>query len=265
MSLWEKYRKYIIIILAIITIIGWIAFWGIFLGRKVWTEEFGYSLSPERIWMEYLYGLVACLPFGLFWMYYSTGFPHWLTPPGRYAPGMRVRVWSPYMLTATAIHAAAFAAAGLGEYIRVDLQALTVAFASAFFGSIPAFLGLWFGQIICRIWFVPFVWGGGLGFIDVVAWTTMDAAIWAYAGVIYFKFYHDKPNWRRVKRIVICMLLAEPVHQFFWFLRYWIVNPYEAAIASVIADWTSYWNISWILVLIGLTVGAGLREAMARR
>lgn len=264
MSFWERHWKFILIGLIIATVVGWIAFWSLFFYLRVWTPEFGYTAAPSRIFMEYAYGIIACLPFGLLWMHYSTKYPQWFMPPGRYREGEKVRVWNQYITTSIAIGAAAFAVAGFGEYVRVDLQALTVAFLASYFGSIPAFLGLWFGQIICRIFFVPFVWGGGLGFIDVVAWTTMDAAIWAYAGVVFFKFYHGKPEWPRWKRLLVVMLIAEPIHQLFWFFRYWIMNPFEAALAAVIMDWTTYWNISWVLVLIGYIIGGGLYELRAR-
>lgn len=250
--------------LLIAVVISWMAYWGAYFSYQVWTPAWGFTASPARIAWEYGYGGITLL-FGLYWMYYFSRNPKWLSPPGRYVEGTTVKVWSPYTLTSIAIFAAVFAVAGLGDAIRIDLQALSVAAASAYFGSIVAFFGLWIGQIIARLWLVPYVMGGGAGFLDLAAWVTMDAAIWAYSGVIFFKFYHDKPQWSRLKRLVVVMLIAEPVHQLFWFFRYWIVNPYEAAVAAVIADWTSYWNISWILVLIGYIVGSAAYEARARR
>jgi len=251
-------------ILAIITVIAWIIVWGAWFALEGWSPKWGYVGSPARLAWEYAYTIGACLPWGLYWMYKFSRHPEWLTPPGRYVKGAKVKVLSPYTITSIAIFGAIFCVAGLGDLIRVDLQALSVAAASAYFGSIVAFCGLWIGQIIARTWFVPWVAGGAAGFLDIAGWTTMDASIWAYSGYIFFRFYHGKPEWPRWKRLLVVMLLTEPVHQLWWFFRYWFVAPYEAAIAGIIADWTTYWNISWILVLIGYIIGASAYEARVR-
>lgn len=248
----------------IATIVAWVIFWVSFFTYKVWSPAWGPAGSPARVAWEYAYCWGCTLPWAVYWMLEFARHPQWLGPPGRYTGEEKVPVWSPYTVTSIAIFGAIFCVAAVGEFIRVDLQALSIAAASAYFGSIAVFFGCIIGQAIARTWFVPWVGGGSVGLVDLLAWAVMDASIWAYASVIFFRFYHGKPEWPRWKRLLVVMLLAEPVHQLFWFLRYWVVAPYEAALGNVILDWTTYWNISWILVLIGYIIGAAAYEGRAR-
>ena len=250
--------------LAVITAVAWIIYWLAYFTYRVWSEEWGPTASPTRIGWEYGYTFCTLL-WGILWMYKFSKIPKWNVPPGTMpAEGARVKIFSPYTLTGIALVGAVFAVAGLGEFIRVDLQALTIAASAAYFGSIISFFGLWIGQVIARLWFVPWVMGGAAGFLDIAAWVTMDASIWSYNGYLFFKFYHSKPQWSRIKRLALIMVLGEPIHIGFWEVRAFVVNPLNAAIATVIVDTTTYWSISWILVLIGYIIGASAYEARSR-
>jgi hypothetical protein len=259
----QKSRK-IEIILAIITAAAWIIFWSLYFAFQVWSEEWGPSFSPQRLVWEYAYSLCTLL-WGILWMYKFAQVPEWNVAPGVVPPKEgKVKIFSPYNLTGIAIVAAAFAVAMMLELTRIDFPALTIATSAAYFGSIVSFFGLWIGEFLSQM-FIPWVAGGSAGFLDLLAIVTMDASIWAYNGYLFFKFYYSKPQWSKIKRLAVVLALGEPIHIGFWIIRPFIVHPLAAAIAWDIVDITTYWDISWIMVLIGYIIGSTAREARAKK
>jgi hypothetical protein len=233
----------------------------------------GVSESPARIVLLYIFAFAFCLPWAIFWMWKFAQKPEWLAMPGRYIAGMKVPVFSPYSLVAIGIVGALFAAAGLGDLGGIDLQAMIIAASASLFGGIVSFFGLFVGQIIARILINP-VWVGGVsaGALSLLPYTLIDASIWAYAGYIYFHFYHEGKGGK-VKRFFIAWILAEPIHQLFWLMTYWIMKTRADAILAVLNDWVipgagtffgiPYWWLSgFIFVPVGLIAGTAAYGAL---
>ena len=236
----------------------------------------GVSESPQRILLLYIFALLFCLPWGTYWMYKFAQHPEWLAMAGRYIKGMKVKVFSPYTLVAIGIIGALFAAAGLGDLGGIDLQAMIIAASAALFGGIVSFFGLAVGQIIARILINP-VWSGGASTAaaTLLPFTLVDASIWAYTGYIYFRFVHERKG-SFLAAFLTAWILTEPVHQFWWFVTYWIMNTKEAAILAVANDWVvlgagtffgiPYWWLSGVLfVPVGLLAGEAARRAFTRQ
>jgi hypothetical protein len=236
----------------------------------------GVSESPQRILLLYIFAIAVCLPWAVFWMYKVAQHADWLAMPGRFIKGMKVAVFSPYALVAIGIIGALFAAAGLGDLGGIDLQAMVIAAAASLFGGIVSFFGLFVGQIIARILINP-VWSGGAstGAATLLPFTLIDASIWAYFGFIYFHFVHNRKG-AFLPAFLTAWILAEPIHQFWWFNTYWIMNTKEAATLAVLNDWVvlgagtffgiPYWWLSGLLfVPVGLLAGAAARRALTSR
>jgi hypothetical protein len=232
----------------------------------------GVSESPQRILLLYIFAIAFCLPWAIYWMYKFAHHPEWLAMAGRYIKGMKVAVFSPYTLVAIGIVGALFAAAGLGDLGGIDLQAMIIAASAALFGGIVSFFGLAVGQIIARILINP-VWSGGASTAaaTLLPYTLIDASIWAYTGYIYFRFVHDRKG-PFLPAFLTAWILTEPIHQFWWFITYWIMNTKEAATLAVLNDWVvlgagtffgiPYWWLSGILfVPVGLLAGEAARRA----
>jgi hypothetical protein len=233
----------------------------------------GVSESPARIVLLYIFAFAFCLPWAIFWMWKFAQKPEWLAMPGRYIPGMKVPIFSPYALVAIGIVGALFAAAGLGDLGGIDLQAMIIAASASLFGGIISFFGLFVGQIIARILINP-VWVGGVsaGALSLLPYTLIDASIWAYAGYIYFHFYHEGKGGK-VKRFLVAWILAEPIHQLFWMMTYWIMKTRADAILAVLNDWVvpgagtffgiPYWWLSGLIfVPVGLIAGSAAYSAL---
>jgi hypothetical protein len=251
--------------LAAITVVAWLAFWGYYFTSQAWTDAWGFMGSPQRIALEYAYGIGTWGPFGLFFIYSWAKHPAWLSPPGKYTKGIKAKVWSPYILTSSAMFAAVFAVAGFGEFVRADLQYTTTGALGSYFGSLPAFLGLWIGQTIARLWFIPWVAGGGAGFITIAAWVTMDACTGAFMGWLAYTLYHghqERPKWLRILSI---MPIMELMHMGAWGPRYFVVAPLSAAWATFVLDLSSYWSFSWVFGLTGLLIGTQLYDLQRKR
>ena len=257
----------------IIMLVGLVIFVLAFIFMNPLGTTLGVSESPGRIVLLYIFALAFCLPFAIFWMWKFAQKPEWLAMPGRYIPGMKVPVFSPYSLVAIGIVGALFAAAGLGDLGGIDLQAMIIAASASLFGGIISFFGLVVGQVIARILINP-VWVGGVsaGALSLVPYTIIDASIWAYAGYIYFHFYHEGKGGK-VKRFLIAWVLAEPIHQLFWMMTYWIMKTRADAILAVLNDWVvpgagtffgiPYWWLSGIIfVPVGLIAGSAAYGAL---
>jgi hypothetical protein len=236
----------------------------------------GVSESPQRILLLYIFAIAFCLPWAVYWMYKFAQHVDWLAMPGRFIKGMKVAVFSPYALVAIGIIGALFAAAGLGDLGGIDLQAMVISASASLFGGIVSCFGLFVGQIIARILINP-VWSGGTstGAATLLPYTLIDASIWAYFGFIYFKFVHNRKGGF-LPAFLTAWILAEPIHQFWWFNTYWIMNTKEAATLAVLNDWVvlgagaffgiPYWWLSGLLfVPVGLLAGEAARRALTSR
>lgn len=232
----------------------------------------GPSESGSRVLLLNIMAFVFCLPWGAYWMYKFAKRVDWLTMPGRFIEGMKSKPFSTYALVGMAIIGALFAAAGFGDLGGLDVQAMVISSSAALFGSIVSFFGLFVGQIIARVFINP-VWSGGssTAVSTLIAYTLIDASIWAYAGYIYFKLVHDRGDKPFLGRFIVAVLLTEVVHQPWWFITYWIMNTREAAITNVLADWVvlgggnlffPYWWLSFIFVAVGYLAGEAARRAI---
>ena len=78
------------------------------------------------------------------------------------------------------------------------------------------------------------MWVGGVsaGALSLLPYTLIDASIWAYAGFIYYRYYHNGQGGK-VKRFLVAWILAEPIHQLFWMMTYWIMKTRADAILAV--------------------------------
>ena len=233
----------------------------------------GPSESAPRALLLNIMAYVFCLPWGAYWMYKFAQRVDWLAMPGRFIKGMKSKVFSPYTLVGMAIIGALFAAAGFGDLGGLDVQAMVIAASASLFGSIVSFFGLFVGQIIARIFINP-VWAGGssTAVTTLIAYTLIDASIWAYAGFIFFKYVVDRGDKGFWGRFVVAVLLTELVHQSWWFTTYWIMNTREAAITNVLADWVvlgggtlffPYWWLSFLFVGVGFMAGEAARSVMS--
>ena len=233
----------------------------------------GPSESAPRVLLLNIMAYVFCLPWGAYWMYKFAQRVDWLAMPGRFIKGMKPKIFSPYTLVGMAIIGALFAAAGFGDLGGLDVQAMVIAASASLFGSIVSFFGLFVGQIIARIFINP-VWAGGssTAVTTLIAYTLIDASIWAYAGFIFFKYVVDRGDKGFWGRFVVAVLLTELVHQSWWFTTYWIMNTREAAITNVLADWVvlgggnlffPYWWLSFLFVGVGFIAGEAARSVMS--
>ena len=118
------------------------------------------------------------------------------------------------------------------------------------------------------------VWSGGssTSVATLLAYTLIDASIWAYAGYIFFKVVYDRKG-SIVPAFLLALVLTELVHQLWWFSTYWIMNTREAAIINVSADWIlvgagnlffPYWWLSFGFVAVGFLAGMAARNIMGR-
>ena len=257
----------------IIMLVGLVIFILAFFFMNPLGTTLGVSESPGRITLLYVFAFAFCLPWAVFWMWKFAQMPEWLAMPGRYIPGMKVPVFSPYSLVAMGIVGALFAAAGLGDLGGIDLQAMIIAASASLFGGVVSFFGLFVGQIIARILINP-VWVGGVsaGALSLLPYTLIDASIWAYAGFIYYRYYHNGQGGR-VKRFFVAWILAEPIHQLFWMMTYWIMKTRAEAILAVLGDWVvpgagtffgiPYWWLSGLIfVPVGLIAGSAAYGAL---
>lgn len=255
----------------IIMIVGGVLFVLAFIFMNPLGTSIGPSESGSRIVLLWLFALLFCLPWAIYWMYLFTRKKKWLAQPGRYIEGMKVSTFSPYALVAMGIIGALFAAAGLGDLGGIDLQAMIISASAALFGAVVSFFGLFVGQIIARIFINP-VWSGGstTSVATLFPYTLIDASIWAYAGYIYFHFVREGKG-SFIKRFLTAWVLSEPIHMFWWFITYWIMNTREAATLAVLNDWVipgggaffgiPYW---WLSALVFVPVGYLAGEAAYR-
>jgi hypothetical protein len=257
----------------ILMVAGFVVFILAFIFMNPLGTGMGVSESPSRILLLYIFALAFCLPWAVYWMYKFAQHPDWLVMAGRYIQGMKVKVFSPYALVAMGIIGALFAAAGLGDLGGIDLQAMIIAASASLFGGIISFFGLFVGQIIARILINP-VWSGGTSTAaaTLLPYTLIDASIWAYFGFVYFRFVHQRKG-NFLPAFLTAWILAEPVHQLWWFATYWIMNTREAATLAVLNDWVvlgagrffgiPYWWLSgFLFVPVGLLAGEAARRAL---
>jgi len=247
--------------LRIACILGWIITIIAFIVMDPFSTKLGVSGSPLRIPLVYIYAFVGCLPMAILFMYHFLKHPEWNVPPGKYVPGMKVKFLTPYTYSAIAITAALFAIAGVGNPLRVDLQALVIATTAAYFGGPVSFAGLWIGQMIAQVFLFP----TGESIISIIGWVTIDASIWACAGLVYHKILYDKAIKNRTLGLVVAYLIVEQIHSMppfgYWWVYNFIVNPLEAMPAWLISYW-SYWPLSWTVVVVGLLAGISARRAV---
>jgi len=232
----------------------------------------GPSESASRVLLLNIMAFVFCLPWAAYWMFKFAQRVDWLAMPGRFIEGMKAKAFSPYALVGMAIIGALFAAAGFGDLGGLDVQAMVISASAALYGSIVSFFGLFVGQIIARVFINP-VWSGGssTAVSTLIAYTLIDASIWAYAGFIYFKYVVDRGKKGFWGQFVVAILLVEIVHQGWWFTTYWIMNTREAAITNVLADWVvlgggnlffPYWWLSFLFVGVGFLAGEAARNVI---
>ncbi|NPV39930.1 MAG: hypothetical protein HPY72_01095 [Anaerolineae bacterium] len=233
----------------------------------------GPSESGSRVVLLNIMAFVFCLPWGAYWMYKFAQHADWLAMPGRFIKGLKTKVFSPYALVGIAIIGALFAAAGFGDLGGLDVQAMVIAASASLFGSVVSFFGLFVGQIIARVFINP-VWSGGssTAVSTLIAYTLIDASIWAYAGYMYFKNVVNRGDKPFFGRFLVTLLLTEAVHQPWWFTTYWIMNTREAAITNVLADWVvlgagnlffPYWWLSFLFVATGFLAGEAARRVIS--
>ncbi len=257
----------------ILTVVGFVIFAIAFLAMNPLGTGMGPSESPSRVALLNIMAFVFCAPWGAYWMYRFAKNPKWLAMPGRFIKGMKVKVFSPYALVGMAIIGALFAAAGFGDLGGLDVQAMVISASAALFGGIVSFFGLFVGQIIARVFINP-VWSGGssTSVATLIAYTLIDASIWAYAGWIYFKFVLSRGDKPFLGRFLLALILTELVHQTWWFTTYWIMNTREAAMVNVAADWVvlgagnlffPYWWLSFGFVAVGFLAGEGARKVIS--
>ncbi len=240
-----------------------------------WGARLGPSGSPGRTALLWIFAFVGALPFAVYWMYRFAQNPEWLVMPGRYVEGMKVQLSSPYTYVAIGVIGALFAVAALSEGIRLDFQAMVIAASAALFGGPISFWGLLVGQVLGRLFIHPFwVSGGASVFLNILPYSLFDAAIWALAGYMYFRFVHGRGTRGLVVSFLIAWVLSEPVHQIAWLVGDYIIgNPWEAAAVGIARDWLvpqpafpflPYWVLSaFAFVPIGYIAGHAVRNAWA--
>jgi hypothetical protein len=156
-------------------------------------------------------------------------------------------------------------------YLRRPVS--VIAASASLFGGVVSFFGLFVGQIIARVFINP-VWSGGssTAVSTLIAYTLIDASIWAYAGYMYFKNVVSRGDKPFLGRFLLTLILTEAVHQPWWFTTYWIMNTREAAITNVLADWVvlgagnlffPYWWLSFLFVATGFLAGEAARRVIS--
>lgn len=222
-----------------------------------WTEALGIAYSPLRTVVLFAFTFTALLSWAIYWCILYAKRPEWLVPPDKYVPGMKVKVFSTWTYSGIGVTAALFIAASvLGAPMKIDLAGLTIAALSAYYGSIIALIGMYIGEVIA---YGPLAastaWAVYPG-IEILATALLDASIWAYAAyVIYWIRQTNIYKRSRILAILLAMALIEPVHYGFWYIYWFIMNPWPSFVPVAwlnLATW-----VAWapILVFIGILIG----------
>jgi len=243
--------------LAILPIVGWLIGISVLLVTKPWTEELGIAYSPTRVAIFFAFTFTAFVSWAIYWCILFARRPEWLVPPGKYVPGMKVKIFNPWTYASIGITAAAFiAAAVIGAPLKLDLAGLAIAGLSTYFGGIIAFLGMFLGEIIA---YGPLAastaWAVYPG-IEVIGDALLDATVWAYAAYVIF-WMREKNIYKksRILGILAAMVLFEPIHYGFWYLYWFIMNPWSSFVPIAVTNVLT-WIIPAIpLVFIGVLIG----------
>jgi len=244
----------------IVPIIGWIIGIIALLISKPWTPALGPSYSPARMGIVAIFSVTACLSFAWYWCAKWATRPEWVAPPGRYVPGAKPKVWSTYTYAGIGIVAALFiAASAAGAPMKVDLAGLVVAACAPYFGPVITAIGMYIGEVLAYGPLALSVAWGVSPSPEALAYAILDASIWAYAGYVIF-WIRDTRIYKKssLLGILAAMALIEPVHYGFWYIYYFIDNPWEAFVPLAWVNLVTW--VAWapILVFIGMTAGDSL-------
>lgn len=257
--------------LVILPIAGFVVGIPIILFTQPWTEALGVAYSPARIAVFFGFTFTALLAWGVYWLILYARHPDWLVPPDKYSPGMKVKMFSTWTWVSIGITAAAFIAGGLvGAVTRLDLPGFVIAAVAANFGSVVAFFGMYIGEIIA---YGPlaastgtFVYPG----IEVIADSLLDASVWSYAGFLLFWMRRTNVYKRsRVLGILLAMALFEPIHYGYWYIYWFIMNPWSSFVPVALANLAGWVFLPYgpapLLVFIGALAGDRLYSFRASR
>ncbi|MDV3277258.1 MAG: hypothetical protein LYZ69_02180 [Nitrososphaerales archaeon] len=226
------------------------------------TAILGIANSPARIAYYYQFTFLITIPLAFFGVYEISRNERFRAPPGRYVPGRHYSLFSPYYLAAMGILAALYAAGGLfGAVTNFDIVAAVTAFAAAMFPPIVPLVAIIVGG------FIRFAITG-ISFMNpaaVPAFVFMDAARWALAGYLIFRFVRmsatglmSYAKWVAIIPVILLIHAGYTVFQFFQ------LNPWDAFLGNV-GYMVFWWPTSAISIVVGLIVAEAAYRSATRR
>jgi len=226
------------------------------------TAILGIANSPARIAFYYQYVFLITVPLALIGVYDISRSEQFRAPPGRYVPGRHYSLFSPYYLATMGIIAALYAAGGLfGAVTNFDIVAAVTAFAAAMFPPIVPLVAIIVGG------FIRFAISG-ISFMNpaaVPAFIFMDAARWALAGYLIFKFVRMSGSglmsYAKWVAVIPVILL---IHAGYTVFQYFQLGPWETFVGNVLYM-PFWWPTSAISIVVGLIVAEAAFRSATRR
>lgn len=215
------------------------------------------SYSIMRIAVDYVVTILCWLIPGILSMYLFAKNQEWLAPPGRYSPDIEYKIFSTYMLTASAIAGAVFAVGGLATGLNIDLPDLITSFTAVFFGPIPCFLGFTIGFLV-RFFIGALPWLPTPLMLPAVAW--LDGGSWALGSLIYWKIMrtYAKDSKGVIKAVYFVVSLLIMIALYFYgvlFTWAYVINPFSAFMGYLAFATSTWMPTAVVFIVIGSIIG----------
>jgi hypothetical protein len=227
---------------------------------KPWTPELGVTFSPIRQVYDMVWCLLVFPPLGFYCLYWWSKHPEWLAPRGRYSPGVKYSMVSPYTIVAAAVFAALGVAAGTTTFAGLDLAMLVWAMAMVLFGPFVGYVASGIAYILrMLLGLLPFPVGPVT--VGHFFWETFT---FAFGGAFYF-WLIERTGKRNIQRWVTWVVALNLVHGFSFLSAFFWAMPADAYIPFFIWAWTGYRPGAVIATVIGLIIGEAIVKAIKTR
>jgi len=222
----------------------------------------GVANSAARIGLYSEFVVGVTFPIALYGTYVISRIERFRAPPGRYVPGQKYSLFSPYNLAAMGVIAALYAAGSLfGSVTNFDIVAAVTAFAAVMFPPVIPLVAIIVGG------FLRFAITG-ISFISpaaVPAFIVMDASRWVIASWLIFTFVRSRGNglgsfitWVVLLPIILVQYSAMTLTQYF------ILNPFSAFLGNV-AYMGTWFPTTILSAVVGLIAAEAAYRSVSRR
>jgi len=227
---------------------------------RPWTTALGPSWSPARIGYCYVYVILVYTIPAVVCTYLFTKNDEWIHPLGGTSAQKPLSV---YALTGAAVVAAVYAVGGVLTAVNIDLPALIVSFAAAYFGPVVCFVSIFIGFFIrWAIGGAPWLPAPILG----PAVALMDASTWAINAYIFWSIV--RRPWRGFLKAA-SRVLAIPCMIAVWnlgvLLYAFVGNPWPAFVAYTVFSYSTWIPTGMVFIVVGAVAGEALYAARALR